>query len=627
MCGIAGIISLAPLTESERRAVSKMNQALMHRGPDSEGIAGNAHVALAMRRLSIIDVLGGNQPLYNEAGTVAVVCNGEIYNYVELRDALLKRGHRFSSKSDVEVIVHLYEDMGMECLTMLRGMFAIALWDIDKNRVVLARDRMGEKPLYWYKDPRGRLWFSSEMKSLLEGIREYQPRLSMSSVRLFLTYQYVPEPRTMFEGVFKLPAGHYLDVSFDLLDVNPQPYWNYLTVPEAEGDPIRLVRHELETACQVMGRSDVPVGVALSGGTDSAAVAALSAKSYPGTLQAFSVGYEGRPGTDERAKAAEIADYLKIPFFEIELAIDDVVRRFPDLAWAMDDPIADIAGFGYYAVSALARDHGVPVLLSGLGGDELFWGYPWIRALVVEHERKRTSSGPAAWLRKILALQSDSKRKLVLSQLHEDLKSADIWSRKLLDSVPRTCPSTEVAEEWIQCAEGESIALPLSHLLNQTWLASNCLALSDRVSMAHSVEMRLPLLDAKLIELVVGLRKHGMMDWEKPHKWLLIEAVKDMVPGRILARPKQGFTPPVREWCEAIRQRYGCLVHAGSLVEQGVINKDQVESYFKRASSQVIYKLVLLEVWSRLYVDEHTPEEIAEEVGVISAGVYRAANT
>lgn len=627
MCGIVGIISLTPLTESERHTVSKMNQALVHRGPDSQGITGDARVTLAMRRLSIIDVLGGRQPLYNETGTVAVVCNGEIYNYVELRDALIKKGHRFSSKSDVEVIVHLYEDMGMEFLTMLRGMFAMALWDADKGRVVLVRDRMGEKPLYWYRDPRGRLWFSSEMKSLLQGIREYQPTLSLSSVRLFLTYQYVPEPRTMFEGVFKLPAGHYLDVSTDRLDANPQPYWNYLAVPETDGNPIHLVRHEIEAACRVMGRSDVPVGVALSGGVDSAAVAAVSAKSYPGTLQAFSVGYEGRPETDERAKAAEIADYLKIPFFEIELAINDVVRRLPDLAWAMDDPIADIAGFGYYAVSELARDHGVPVLLSGLGGDELFWGYPWIRDLVVEHERHRTSSSPAAWLRKMLAPQSKRQQNLVLSQLHEELRVADAWSRKLLASAPGARPLSDLAEESIQYAEDESLALPLSHLLNRTWLVSNCLALADRVSMAHSVEMRLPLLDVRLVELVVGLRKHGLTDWDKPHKWLLIEAVKDMVPERILARPKQGFTPPVREWYEAIRQRYGCLVRAGWLVERGVIKKDRVESYFKRASSQTIYKLVLLEVWCRLYVDEQTPEGIAEEVGILSAGTYRAANT
>ncbi len=627
MCGIAGMISFAPLTEGERRTVSMMNQALVHRGPDSQGIAGDAHVTLAMRRLSIIDVFGGQQPLYNETGTVAVVCNGEIYNYVELKDELLKKGHRFSSKSDVEVIVHLYEDMGTEFLSALRGMFAIALWDADRNRVLLARDRMGEKPLYWYRDLRDRLWFSSEMKSLLQGIREYQPTVSMSSVRSFLTYQYIPEPRTMFEGVFKLPAGHYLDVSVGQVERLPQPYWNYLAAPETEGDPIQCIRHELEAACRIMGRSDVPVGVALSGGVDSAAVAALSAKHYPRTLQAFSVGYAGRPGTDERARAAEIADHLKIPFYEIELAAEDVVRSFPQLVSAMDDPIADIAGYGYYAVSALAREHGVPVLLSGLGGDELFWGYPWIRDLVVEHERRRRSWGAPKWLHKILVARSDGCRQLVLNRLHEDLRIADAWSRELLNSASGSCPVSDVSEEWIQCAEDKSIALPLSQLLNQTWLVSNCLALADRVSMAHSVEMRLPLLDAGLVERVVGFRKNGMRDWEKPHKWLLIEAVKDVVPERILARPKQGFTPPVQEWYDAICQRYGCLMRDGWLVERGVVPKTYMENALASASSHATYKLVLLEVWCRMFVEGHTPEEVAEEAGVLSAEIYRAAKT
>lgn len=627
MCGIAGVISFAPLAESERQTVSMMNQALVHRGPDSQGMAGDAHVAFAMRRLSIIDVFGGQQPLYNETGTVAVVCNGEIYNYVELRDELLRKGHRFSSQSDVEVIVHLYEDMGTEFLSALRGMFVIALWDADRNRVILARDRMGEKPLYWYRDPSDRLWFSSEMKSLLQGIREYQPKLSMSSVRLFLTYQYIPEPRTMFERVFKLPAGHYLDVSVGQVERQPQPYWNYLAVPQAEGDPIPLVRHELETACRIMGRSDVPVGVALSGGVDSAAVAALSAKHYPGTLQAFSVGYAGRPGTDERTRAAEIADHLKIPFYEVELATEDVVRSFPQLVWAMDDPIADIAGYGYYAVSELARDHGVPVLLSGLGGDELFWGYPWIRDLVAEHERRRRSWGAPKWLHKILATRSDGRQQLVLSQLHDDLRGADAWSRELLASTYGYPSWPDVCEEWIQFSQDESIALPLSQLLNQTWLVSNCLALADRVSMAHSVEMRMPLLDAGLVERVVGFRKDGMRDWEKPHKWLLIEAVKDVVPERILARPKQGFTPPVQEWYDAICQRYGCLMRDGWLVGRGMVHKKQMENALASAPSHATYKLVLLEVWCRVFVEGHTPEEVAEEAGVLSAEIYRAAKT
>jgi asparagine synthase (glutamine-hydrolysing) len=622
MCGITGLISSNPLTERERATVSKMNQALVNRGPDSQGVINDKHVALAMRRLSIIDVLGGQQPLYNETGTVAVVCNGEIYNYLELREELIRKGHRFSSKSDVEVIAHLYEDMGVEFLGALRGMFSIALWDAEQKRLVLARDRMGEKPLYWYKDPCGHLWFSSEMKSLLKGISEYEPPLSRSAIQLFLTYQYIPEPHTMFEGVRKLSAGHFLSVSVDQLDSQPQSYWHYLSIPEREGDPVQLVREELDTACRIMGRSDVPIGVALSGGIDSAVVAALSARSYPGTLQAFSVGYRGRPGMDERKKAEEVADFLKIPFYDVELAEDDFVRTFPRLVWAMDDPIADIAGYGYYAVSALAREHGVPVLLSGLGGDELFWGYSWIRDLVWENEPRRRFRGAPQWLQKIIGARPEGHRRLMLSRLHKDLEKARAMSRELLSSASGSCPFPEVSEEWVQCDNEESIALPLSQLLNQTWLVSNCLALADRVSMAHSVEMRLPLLDSNLIELVVGLRKNGMRDWVKPHKWLLVEAVKNMLPPDLLGRPKQGFTPPVQEWYGAVCRHYGCLLQSGSLVTRGLIQGKHVENYI--AGTPIGYKLLLLEIWCRLFVEGQTPEEVVEQADAFSARSYRA---
>jgi asparagine synthase (glutamine-hydrolysing) len=617
MCGITGLISFDPLTERERAIVSKMNEALVHRGPDSQGVVNDKHVALAMRRLSIIDVAGGQQPLCNETGTVSVVCNGEIYNYLELREELVKKGHRLSSKTDVEVIAHLYEDMGLEFLSALRGMFSIALWDAEKKRLVLARDRMGEKPLYWYKGPGGRLWFSSEMKSLLQGIREYQPPLSLLAVQLFLTYQYIPEPHTMFEGVRKLPAGHFLSVSVDQLDSQPQPYWHYLSVPEKGGDPVPLVREELDTACRIMGRSDVPVGVALSGGIDSAVVAALSARSYPGTLQAFSVGYRGRPSMDERGRAAEVADYLKIPFYDVELAEDDFVRSFPMLVWEMDDPIADIAGYGYYAVSALAREHGVPVLLSGLGGDELFWGYSWVRDAVRVNERRKKFQIFPRWLQRVLMPNIQVDDALTFYDLHRDLRIAEACSRKIMSASRTSELAPDLLSQYSKPAQWDHIDLRLSHVLNQTWLISNCLALADRMSMAHSVEMRLPLLDIRLVELVVGLRKNGLKDWRQPHKWLLIEAVKDLVPTSVLSRPKQGFTPPVMEWYEAIRRHYGHLVLRGTLVQRGIFQRHMIENMIANGEAGFVYKLILLEIWCRLFVDrldgEHACALIVEQ--------------
>ncbi len=626
MCGIAGVVSFSTLTGADRRVVADMNKALIHRGPDASGTFSGAQAEIAMRRLSIIDVEGGRQPIYNETGTVAVVCNGEIYNYVELRRDLEARGHRFSSASDVEVLVHLYEEMGVRCLDRLRGMFAIALWDAAEERLILARDRMGEKPLYWYRDSGDRLWFASELKSLRVGMRTHRLEPAAASVRLFLTYQYVPEPLTMFEEVQKLPPGHYLELTAGRFDSHPQPYWDYLSLPALSGDPISLVRAELETACRIMGRSDVPVGIALSGGLDSAAVAAMSSKTYPGTLQAFSVGYAGRPSMDERAAAEGVARHLGIPFHEVELSEEDVVRTFPELVWAMDDPIGDIATYGYYAVSALARQRGVPVLLSGLGGDELFWGYSWIRDHVLAHDRRSWLNRLPRWVTASLLGRTGEEQRLVLHHLHPDLGTAEAWAMDILARHPRAPQLHDVPEERVSYSERESIALPLSHLLNRTWLASNCLALADRVTMANSVEMRVPLLDPKLVELVVGLRRGGMKDWERSHKWLLVEAVKDLVPAWLLDRPKQGFTPPVLDWYRAISNRYACLLEGGSLVKRGLVIEPPARGLSSAASLGSRYKLTLLEVWSRLYVEGQSPQDIAEAAGCDAVGRYRAAN-
>jgi asparagine synthase (glutamine-hydrolysing) len=626
MCGIAGVVSFDSLTDADRRMVAGMNESLLHRGPDSRGTFAGPQVEIAMRRLSIIDVEGGRQPFYNEARTMAVVCNGEIYNYVELKRDLEAKGHRFSSGSDVEVVVHLYEEMGVRCLDQLRGMFALALWDAAEERLILARDRMGEKPLYWYRDSGARLWFASEMKSLRLAIRACRPEPSLSSVRLFLTYQYVPDPLTMFEEVRKLPAGHYLEVAPGRFDFRPQPYWDYLSLPEITGEPISLVRAELETACRIMGRSDVPVGIALSGGLDSAAVAALSAKTYPGTLQAFSVGYAGRPSMDERLAAEGVARHLGIPFHEVEIGEDDVVRTFPHLVWAMDDPIADIATYGYYAVSALARERDVPVLLSGLGGDELFWGYSWIRDQVSALDRRARRNRLSRWVAGKLLGRSEGNQRLVLHQLHPDLTDAETWAKNLLVLRQDGTRIHDVPEEQVRYPVGSSAALPLSDLLNRTWLASNCLALADRVSMANSVELRVPLLDAKLVELVVGLRKGGMKDWAWPHKRLLVEAVKDLVPAWMLNRPKQGFTPPVLDWYNAICRRYASLLEGGSLVGRGIVPEARAQSLWSTAPLGIRYKLILLEVWSRMYVEGQSPQEVAEAAGYDAVRGYRAAN-
>jgi len=299
MCGICGIVTT--YNDSGPGIVQKMNAHLTHRGPDGEGYFHSQHISLGMRRLSIIGLNDGWQPIFNEDKSLVIVANGEIYNYIELRAELEKKNHIFSTHSDVENILHLYEDYGIDCVKYLRGMFSFALWDITMQRLLLVRDRMGEKPLYIYEEGET-IYFASELKSLLQSNKikfEFDP----ISIDLYFHYGYVPEPLTPLKGVRKLPAGHLMLVDTTTWRVDERVYWNMDDIPPLEGNPIKLIREQLEDMSEIVVRSDVPVGVALSGGIDSSVIAVLAARKYPGILQAFSVGYPGRPAHDERDQA------------------------------------------------------------------------------------------------------------------------------------------------------------------------------------------------------------------------------------------------------------------------------------------------------------------------------------
>ena len=607
MCGISGLISSTPLSEKDKVAVARMNAHLFHRGPDSEGTFASGHAVLAMRRLSIIDLAGGQQPLYNETRDITVVCNAEIYTFAALRRELEALGHRFATNSDVETIVHAYESWGDKFLERLRGMFALALWDSTRGRLILARDRLGEKPLYYHRDSSGRLWFSSELRSLMS-VMEGRRALTPEAFNLFLTFQYLPEPATPLAGVHQLPAGHLLDLSPHNLDAEPRRYWDPATLREDPLHPVASVKHALGEACQLMGTADVPVAVALSGGIDSSLVAALTARHFSRDLHAFTIGYTGRPATDERSQAQELAQRLGIGFTEVEISDDEVIAEFPRMMAAMDTPIADIAAYGYYAVSRAARSAGYPVLLSGTGGDEFFWGYQWVRDAVNRNEAYLASKGWRYWLAR---LSGRPTGKLDFFGVHAALRGGDTWSRQLLTPSAR---ATLPPDLWLtknSLDPALPIHLAVTMLLNRTWLQSNCLALVDRMSMAHSVEVRLPLLDVDLVNTVTGMRNAGLTDWTQPHKALLVEALQDTLPADVLERKKQGFTPPVWRWMEGIIGRFGHLVADGSLVRQGLLDPQQATTCLGRFDKPFLYKLVFLECWCRLHLDGETVERLA----------------
>ena len=389
----------------------------------------------------------------------------------------------------------------------------------------------------------------------------------------------------------------------------PQAYWDLSQAHEDTSEPVVVTEQILDNACRLMGSADVPVAIALSGGIDSSLVAALTSRHYPGQLHAFTIGYKGRPDTDERGFAATLAKELGIGFTEVELDTKEVVESFPALMAAMDTPIGDIAAFGYYSVCKAAREAGYPVLLSGMGGDEFFWGYEWVREAVTRNEAllAGTSVKQSLWQR-LFGKQSTQKPDFF--GVHPDLCNGDVWSRSLM---PEEAKNRLPVGYWLEQASldlNQPMHLAVSTLLNRTWLRSNCLALADRMSMAHSVEMRLPLLDVELVNRVTGMRNDGLVDWYKPHKWLLIEALRDALPADVLARKKQGFTPPVRDWMNGIVKRFGLLLEDGALIRQGLVKPGMVRGGASGFDLPFLYKLVVIECWVRLHLEGQPVDEL-----------------
>ncbi|HEX8292056.1 MAG TPA: asparagine synthase-related protein, partial [Pyrinomonadaceae bacterium] len=517
----------------------------------------------------------------------------------------------------------------------LRGMFAFALWDDARRRLVLARDPMGEKPLYLY-EREGRLLFASEMKALLRS-GEVPFELDPGAVDLFFHYQYVPEPRTAVRGVRKLDAARLLVVDVEPWRVEERCYWRMEDAPAIEGDAPTLIREQLEAAGELITRADTPVGVALSGGLDSSAVAAVAARHRPGELHAFSVGYPGRPeGLDERHEAQALAHHLRLPFHEVEVETEEVVELFPELNYWRDDPVADYSGHAYYAVMRKARAWGVPVMLQGQGGDELFWGYPQLRRAAVESSEKGMlhGGGLTAPLRYLAPAAPASLSRAGLSAWARDFGGARSGWQRLREHRASPAgrlvfydlsPDFRAAAEGVGVLYGERFAeqispdgaasrftLPppwprvdvtLTRLISDTYLRANGVAQGDRLAMASSVELRLPLLDRRLVETVVGLRK-ARTDVRLPPKAWLRRAVEGLLPEWVLRRPKRGFAPPVGEWHRALFAAYGESLRGGHLVQSGVLNPGAAGvlargPFPEGLTSPLSFKALVLEQWCR----------------------------
>ncbi len=623
MCGIAGKYRLdgAPV---DRRLLKRMAGAMVHRGPDDEGFYVDGAFGMTMRRLSIIDLGAGHQPLCNEDGSVWVVFNGEIYNYVELRDELVARGHRFKTATDTEVIVHLYEDLGRDCVQPLRGMFGLAVWDERTRTLLLARDRLGKKPLYYSLRPGRALVFASELKALLEDAA-VERDVDVEALDRYASLLYVPSPASIFRDVRKLPAGHTLVCTPEGASIHR--YWD-LPLPEPEPRPDAPERfHELLTeAVKIRLRSDVPLGAFLSGGVDSSAVVATMARLLNRPVVTTSIGFDD--GDSELPYAAMVARHVGSEHHPriVTAPSPELIER---LVWHLDEPFADSSAVPTYFVSMAAREH-VTVALSGDGGDELFAGYGRHRVEALEHRIRRVL-GPRAGravARAAARLPVGTKGRNVL--LDVGLPAEDGCARKFYftPEVPRL--KARLYSPWLR-AETEKLdplapfrrafrraetADAVNRILNvdvATYLCDDILVKVDRMSMAHSLEVRAPLLDHKLVEFVATLPAAWKLNGGGS-KVLLRSVLDGMVPRAAFDRPKHGFVSPIAGWLR--RELAGYVedtICSRRARERGYFDPAGVRALWAAHRSgqanfaHEIWMLLMLELWHRAFVDRGRP--------------------
>lgn len=625
MCGIAGIVALPGAPPPTRERLKAMCDTIVHRGPDDEGLEVRGAVALGMRRLSIIDVGGGRQPLYNEDRRVRTVFNGEIYNFREIREGLEAAGHRFSSGTDGEVIPHLWEDRGRDFVDQLNGMYAIALHDERKRRFVLVRDRLGIKPLFYAVTDR-HLVFGSEIKALLAS--GLVPReLDLDALGQFLGWEYVPAPQTLFRGIRKLEPGFSLELDLDDGKVETRRYWDLpLAGLEAGADGLPKTAEEWEDEVDLKIRecvrrqlvSDVPLGAFLSGGVDSSLVVAGM-----GGARTFSIGFDD-PTYNESHWGNRVANHLGVSH-RIEILEPDVRDLFGKLMHFMDDPIGDFSIFPTYLVSRLAREE-VTVALSGDGGDELFGGYE----TYVAQEKARTWMRLPGLLRRglaeplIRALRPRpakkglvNKAKRFVEGLDHDARLEHARWRLFVGDAVRTelftpeaarSLSSPVERHILELAEqgGEREALDRALYVDvKSYMVDNCLVKVDRMSMACSLEARVPLLDHELAELAFRVPPALKVDGDQT-KVLLKRVAARHVPRDCVYRPKEGFSIPIKSWlCGVLRPMMEELLSPGRLAEEGIFRPESIERMKRehlegRANhSHVLWSLMVFQDWRK----------------------------
>jgi asparagine synthase (glutamine-hydrolysing) len=618
MCGIAGILNFdqRPALEENVRA---MCDAMVHRGPDDAGYYVGGRVALGMRRLSIIDIAGGHQPVHNEDRSIWVVFNGEIYNFKQLRTSLQRLGHSFYSETDTEVIVHLYEQYGDLCVEKLRGMFAFAVWDDRQKKLLLARDRIGVKPLF-YTVHGDRLAFGSELKVLLQ-LPEIERRFNWTSMNHLFSAMSTPAEESIIDGVHKLKPGHILTASLRS-GIHVREYWDVEFDPDynkTEQFFIERLRDLLEESVKLRLIADVPLGAFLSGGIDSSSVVATMARIGTGPVKTFSIGFSN-PDYNELAYARRVAEQFGTEHHELVIE-PDVLDVIEDIAWYLDEPFGDPSAIPTYMVSKLAADS-VTVVLSGDGGDELFGGYD--RYLVERRERKfdkipspiRQAAGLAGRI-----MQEGMKGRRFLRHLAMDGAARYLDANMLFREYDKVLLFAHDAYREIQNRCLQSMWLPVlqngkGHWLSslqyfdiKSYLPNDIMTKVDRMSMAHSIEAREPLLDHKLIEFAATIPPELKIKGNTT-KYIFKRAMDGILPSDILCRPKRGFAVPLSHW---FRGQLGPFVRDLLLsqrsIQRGIFRKSYIERLIEmndrgRSMDLQLWTLITFELWCRRFIDE-----------------------
>jgi asparagine synthase (glutamine-hydrolysing) len=648
MCGICGKFFFDRGASVSEVVIKDMADAITHRGPDDEGFYISGQIGLGFRRLSIIDLSGGHQPLSNEDGTVWIIFNGEIYNFQTLRGELIAKGHSFRTKSDTEVIVHLYEEYGPDCVQHLRGMFAFAIWDSRERALFLARDRVGIKPLYYFVDKKF-LAFSSELKAILADpaiIREVDPQM----IDRFLTYYYMPGEKTLLRNLFKLEPGHILFAKDGRVEI--RPYWD-LNFSESEvkrsaADCEEQLVELLDETVRLHMISDVPVGFLLSGGLDSTAMLSFAAQKTDKPLSTFTVGFSSHGVVDERPFARLAAEEFGSRHYELSISSSDFAQFLPDYVWHMEEPVCEPPAVALYYLSKLASEH-VKVLISGEGGDEAFGGYENYRN-IFWFEQLKAAVGP---LQKPIAngmnLLGRKMRSRVLTKYgarmevpFEDYyfsrtsspfewfprQRLNFYSEAMAGRV-NADQSTIVTRQYLSKAADYSLLNKMLYVDTKTWLPDDLLVKADKMTMANSVELRVPLLDHKVLEFAAALpRDQKVRRWTM--KYLAKKALRHRVPRAILSRRKAGFPVPYRAWLRtSLVDWVSEILLDPQTLSRGYFRRDMVEKLIKlnlngADYSKELFSLVVLELWHRTFLDWHsvmTPTEVGSlTVPASSAG-------